>query len=87
MDASPLPSVLPVPVFNRLPRPASDDGTWERYPFNHPLFIMFSSGTTGRPSASCTAPAARCSSTLKEHQLHSDLGPGDKLYFHTPPPG
>jgi acetoacetyl-CoA synthetase len=33
-----------------------------QYPFNQPLYILYSSGTTGRPSASCTAPAARCCS-------------------------
>ena len=38
---------------------------WPRLPFNHPLFILFSSGTTGRRSASSTAPAARCSSTSR----------------------
>ena len=46
MDDCPLPSDLPVPV-HRAAGPAADEGTWERYPFNHPLFVLFSSGTTG----------------------------------------
>ena len=33
---------------------------FEPLPFNHPLYILYSSGTTGVPSASCTAQAARC---------------------------
>ena len=62
MDDSPLPSDLPVPV-HRAAGPAVDEGKWERYPFNHPLFVLFSSGTTAGRSASSTAPAGRCSST------------------------
>jgi acyl-CoA synthetase (AMP-forming)/AMP-acid ligase II len=38
---------------------------FERLPFDHPLYVLYSSGTTGRPSASCTARAARCSSTRR----------------------
>ncbi len=44
---------------------AGDDAepAFEPLPFDHPLYIMYSSGTTGvLPSASCTAPAARSSS-------------------------
>ena len=32
-------------------------------PFAHPLWVLFSSGTTGTPRASCTVTAASCSST------------------------
>ena len=43
-------------------------------PFDHPLYIMYSSGTTGRcPSAWCTAPGAPCLQHLKELMLHTDL--------------
>ena len=34
-------------------------------------------------SASCTAPAARCCSTCKEHLLHTDMKPGDRLFYFT----
>ncbi|MFM0672959.1 acetoacetate--CoA ligase, partial [Paraburkholderia sediminicola] len=56
---------------------------WRRFPFNHPLFIMFSSGTTGKPKCIVHGAGGTLLEHLKEHQLHSDLGPGDKLYFHT----
>ena len=56
---------------------------WRRFPFNHPLFIMFSSGTTGKPKCIVHGAGGTLLEHLKEHQLHSDFGPGDKLYFHT----
>ena len=57
--------------------------TWQRFPFNHPLFIMFSSGTTGKPKCIVHGAGGTLLEHLKEHRLHSDLGPGDKLFFHT----
>ncbi|MEX3937770.1 acetoacetate--CoA ligase [Paraburkholderia phymatum] len=56
---------------------------WQRFPFNHPLFIMFSSGTTGKPKCIVHGAGGALIEHLKEHRLHSDLAPGDKLYFHT----
>ena len=56
---------------------------WERFAFNHPLFIMFSSGTTGAPKCIVHGAGGTLIEHVKEHRLHGDLGPGDKLYFHT----
>jgi acetoacetyl-CoA synthetase len=56
---------------------------WRRFPFNHPLFIMFSSGTTGRPKCIVHGAGGVLLEHLKEHRLHSDLRPGDRMYFHT----
>jgi acetoacetyl-CoA synthetase len=56
---------------------------WRRFPFNHPLFIMFSSGTTGKPKCIVHGAGGALVEHLKEHRLHSDLRVGDKLYFHT----
>jgi acetoacetyl-CoA synthetase len=56
---------------------------WRRFPFNHPLFIMFSSGTTGRPKCIVHGAGGVLLEHLKEHRLHSDLRPGERLYFHT----
>lgn len=56
---------------------------WERFPFNHPLFIMFSSGTTGPPKCIVHGAGGTLLEHLKEHRLHCDLGPPDRLYFHT----
>jgi acetoacetyl-CoA synthetase len=56
---------------------------WQRFPFNHPLFIMFSSGTTGKPKCIVHGAGGTLIEHVKEHRLHSDFGPGDKLFFHT----
>ncbi|MEM5383781.1 acetoacetate--CoA ligase [Paraburkholderia phymatum] len=56
---------------------------WPRFPFNHPLFIMFSSGTTGRPKCIVHGAGGSLLEHLKEHRLHCDLRPGDRMYFHT----
>ncbi|WP_207791948.1 acetoacetate--CoA ligase [Siccirubricoccus phaeus] len=56
---------------------------WPRLPFNHPLFIMFSSGTTGAPKCIIHGAGGTLLEHAKEHQLHCDLGPGDLLFFQT----
>ena len=55
----------------------------ELYPFNHPLFVLFSSGTTGRPKCIVHGAGGTLLEHHKEHRLHGDLRPSDKLYFHT----
>lgn len=56
---------------------------WPRFDFNHPLFILFSSGTTGRPKCLVHGAGGTLLEHLKEHRLHTDLGPRDRMYFHT----
>ncbi|MFN0061494.1 MAG: acetoacetate--CoA ligase [Myxococcaceae bacterium] len=55
----------------------------ELFPFNHPLFILFSSGTTGRPKCIMHGAGGTLIEHCKEHRLHTNLSPSDKLYFHT----
>jgi acetoacetyl-CoA synthetase len=57
--------------------------SWEQFAFNHPLFIMFSSGTTGMPKCIVHGAGGSLLEHLKEHRLHTDLRPGERLYFHT----
>ena len=54
-----------------------------RLPFDHPLFVLFSSGTTGAPKCIVHGTGGTLLTHLKEHRLHCDLGPGDRLYFQT----
>ncbi|HYS62990.1 MAG TPA: acetoacetate--CoA ligase [Paraburkholderia sp.] len=56
---------------------------WRQFPFNQPLFIMFSSGTTGKPKCIMHGAGGTLLEHLKEHRLHSDLRPGERLFFHT----
>ncbi len=54
-----------------------------RFPFDHPLYILFSSGTTGKPKCIIHGAGGTLLQHLKEHQLHNDLGPGERLFYFT----
>ena len=56
---------------------------YRRLPFAHPLFIMYSSGTTGLPKCMVHSAGGTLLQHLKEHQLHCDLGAGDRLFYFT----
>jgi acetoacetyl-CoA synthetase len=56
---------------------------FERLPFDHPLFIMYSSGTTGVPKCIVHGAGGALLQHLKEHRLHGDVGPGDRLFYFT----
>ncbi|OYW37892.1 MAG: hypothetical protein B7Z45_05285, partial [Azorhizobium sp. 12-66-6] len=55
--------------------------TFERVPFNQPLYIAFSSGTTGVPKCIVHGVGGTLLQHLKEHRYQCDLNAGDRLFY------
>jgi len=57
--------------------------TFVRLPFDHPLYILFSSGTTGAPKCIVHGAGGTLLQHLKEQRLHVDLRPGERFFYFT----
>ena len=90
----PRPQVVVVPFDRQLQ--ATEFPAWEEWlepdaplsytqlPFDHPLYVLYSSGTTGPPKAMVHRAGGVLLAHHREHRLHGDIGPGDVvLYFTT----
>jgi len=78
-DASSLPHALRWDDF------LSAETTLEfaQLPFDHPLYILYSSGTTGVPKCIVHGAGGTLLQHLKEHRLHTDIGRDDVLFYFT----
>ncbi|XP_072578770.1 acetoacetyl-CoA synthetase isoform X2 [Vulpes vulpes] len=56
---------------------------FEQLPFSHPLFIMFSSGTTGAPKCMVHSAGGTLIQHLKEHILHGNMSSSDIILYYT----
>ena len=86
VEASPdLAKIRSATMFEDFIAPHRDatDIEYARLPFDHPLYIMYSSGTTGVPKCIVHCAGGVLLQHLKEHQLHGDVKPGDRCFYFT----
>ena len=68
-------------LYGDLGRPQAP--SYEHLPFDQPLYVVFSSGTTGAPKCIVHRAGGALVQHVKEHRLHADLGSEDTLYYLT----
>ncbi|KAK4504431.1 hypothetical protein PRZ48_005347 [Zasmidium cellare] len=61
----------------------SHELSFEQFPAEHPVYILYSSGTTGKPKCIVHGAIGTLLQHKKEHILQSDIKPGDRLFFFT----
>jgi acetoacetyl-CoA synthetase len=55
----------------------------QRFAFDHPWYVLYSSGTTGVPKCIVHRTGGVLLQHMKEHQLHCDISPGDRVMYFT----
>ena len=78
-SGEPLPGAVPFAAYGERDVPLQ----YARLPFDHPLYVLYSSGTTGVPKCIVHGAGGTLLQHLKEHRLHADVKPGDRLFYFT----
>jgi acetoacetyl-CoA synthetase len=63
--------------------PNSPQLRYRMVPFDHPMYVLYSSGTTGKPKCIVHSVGGTLVQHLKEHRLHGDVRPGDVVFQYT----
>src|SRR3989440_570049 len=79
-DVSDVPKAVTLDEWLRRYQPA--DINYAQLPFEHPVFILFSSGTTGKPKCIVHGAGGSLLQNLKTYKLHFDVRPGDRFFYY-----
>lgn len=82
LDAAPLPNTLAWPELLASVAP-TPELTFAQVPFDHPLWILYSSGTTGLPKPIVHGHGGNLLEHKKAIMLHNDIRPGDRFFWYT----
>lgn len=83
LNSSPDLSALPGAVLFDEFTTAQTEMEFAQLPFDHPLYILYSSGTTGAPKCIVHGAGGTLIQHSKEHRLHVDLSRRDKFFYFT----
>ncbi|MCB2052704.1 MAG: AMP-binding protein, partial [Geminicoccaceae bacterium] len=70
-------------LWNDFAPPADEAIAFAQLPFDHPLYVLYSSGTTGKPKAIVHGAGGTLLQHVKEHRLHTGLRPGARIFYFT----
>jgi acetoacetyl-CoA synthetase len=80
VDVSDVPKAVRLDEWLRRHTPGAIE--FPQLPFNHPVFILFTSGTTGKPKCIVHGAGGTLLQALKMYKLQFDIRPGDRYFFY-----
>ncbi len=80
-DVSDIPNAVTLDEWLR--RYSAGEIEYARMPFDHPLYILFTSGTTGKPKCIVHGAGGALLTALKMYKLQFDVRPGDRFFYYT----